>query len=174
MTHSTENRTTPPATAPEPAPALVCDMTDAPDTGEQRMQDYARLFAAFISRERSDTGMRWRLRADPGIEALARDLAARENACCAFLTTTITVTDGQVLWDTTTIDDPAARAVLDMLYDLPEMQWDDVNEVHDRFVQTTGVPIVLTEGTTTRPATPDEIRFGPTHARGNERPSEVV
>jgi hypothetical protein len=160
MTDLTADRTT-----PGPIPAVVCDMTDAPDTGKQRMQDYARLFAAaFISRERSDTGMRWRLRADPGIEASARDLAARENACCAFLTTTITVTDGQVLWDTTTIDDPAAHAVLDMLYDLPEMQWDDVNEVHDRFVQTTGVPIVITEGTTTRPATANEIRFGPNHA----------
>ena len=33
------------------------------------------------------------------------------------------------------------------------MQWNDVNEVHDRFVRTTGVPIVVTEGTTTRPAT---------------------
>jgi hypothetical protein len=159
MTHADEDRSTP----PEPVPAVVCDMTDAPDTGEQRMQDYASLFAALISRERSDTGMQWRLRADPGIEALARDLAARENACCPFLTTTITVTDGQVLWDTTTIDDPAARAVLDMLYELPEMQWDDVNEIYDRFVQTTGVPIVITDATVTRPATATEIRLGPSH-----------
>jgi hypothetical protein len=146
---------------PTPAvPAVVCDMTDAPDTGEQRLDEYARLFAAaFVARERTDTGMRWRLRAYPGIEVWARDLAARENACCAFLTITITVADGQVLWDTTTIDDPAARAVLDMLYDLPETRFTDVDEAHDRFVRTTGVPIVITDGIT-RPATPEEIRHG--------------
>ncbi|HEY5855688.1 MAG TPA: hypothetical protein VIW24_16980 [Aldersonia sp.] len=161
MTEATEDR----ATSATPVPAVVCDMTDAPDSGEQRLHDYARLFgAAFISRERTDSGMRWRLRADPGIEAQARDLSARENACCAFLTTTVTVSGGQVLWDATTIDDPAARAALDMLYDLPVTQWDDVNEVHDRFVRTTGVPIVGTEGVTTRPATRDEIRFGRGHA----------
>ena len=102
---------------PAPLPAVVCDMTDAPDTGEQRLQEYARLFAtAFISRERTSTGMRWRLRADDGIEAWARDLAARENACCAFMTTTVSTVGGEVLWDSTTIDDPAARAVLDLLY----------------------------------------------------------
>ena len=111
MTEATEGR----ATNATPVPPLVCDMTDAPDSGEQRLDDYVCLFgAAFISRERTDTGMRWRLRADPGIETQARDLAARENACCAFLTITVTVTGGQVLWDATTIDDPAARAVLNM------------------------------------------------------------
>jgi hypothetical protein len=137
-------------------------MTDAPDTGGQRLREYARLFAtAYISRERTDTGMRWRLRADDGIEAWARDLAARENACCAFMTTTVTTEDGQVLWDSTTIDDPAARAVLDLLYELPEAQLTDVDEVHDHFVRTTGVPIVITEGPVTRPATPEEIRNGP-------------
>jgi hypothetical protein len=143
-------------------PAVMCDMTDAPDTGEQRLQEYARLFAAaFVDRERTEGGgMRWRLRAYPGIEVWARDLAAREAACCAFLTITVTVADGQVLWETTTIDDPAARAVVDMLYDLPETRFTDVDEAHDRFVRTTGVPIVITEGGVTRPATPEEIRHG--------------
>jgi hypothetical protein len=95
-------------------------MSGAPDTGAQRMAEYARLFAAaFVSRERVGAGIRLRLRADPGIEEWARDLAARENACCAFMTTTVAVADGQVLWDATTIDDPAARAVLDLMYDLP-------------------------------------------------------
>ena len=141
---------------------IVCDMTDAPDSGEQRLQEYAHLFAAaFVGRERTEGGgMHWRLRAYPGIDVWARDLAAREMACCAFLTITVTVTDGQVLWESTTIDDPAARAVLDLMYDLPDAELTDVDEVHDRFVRITGVPILVTEGSTTRPATPEEIRSG--------------
>ena len=76
-------------TRPAPVLAVVCDMSDAPDTGEQGLWEYASLFAAaFIARERTDTRMRWRLRAVRGIEAWARDLAARENACCAFMTST--------------------------------------------------------------------------------------
>jgi len=102
-------------------PPVACDMSGAPDTGPERMAEYARLFAAaFVSRERTATGVRWRLRADPGIEEWARDLAARENACCAFMTTTVTVVGGEVHWDATTGDDPAARAVLDLVYELPE------------------------------------------------------
>jgi hypothetical protein len=132
-----------PTPATTPPPAVVCDMTAAPDTGEQRLDEYARLFAAaFVSRERTDTGMRWRLRADAGIEDWARDLAARENACCAFMTTTVTAAGGQVLWDATTIDDPAARAVLDLMYELPVTRWTHADEMHERFVRTTGVPIV--------------------------------
>src|SRR6478735_3083869 len=117
-------------TRPAPAPAVVCDMSDAPDTGEQRLREYASLFAAaFIARERTDTRVRWRLRANRGIEAWARDLAARENACCAFMTNTITVVDGQVLWDNTTIDDPAALAVQDLFFDLPESRWPSVDAI---------------------------------------------
>ncbi|WP_088312786.1 hypothetical protein [Kineosporia sp. R_H_3] len=146
-------------------PAVVCDMTDAPDTGQERLREYARLFdAAFISREHTEVGMRWRLRADDGIEAWARDLAARENACCAFMTNTVTVVADQVLWEATTIDDDSARAVLDLFYELPEQRWTDVEQVHDRFVAATGVPIVITEGQVTRPAELREIRSGRAHA----------
>lgn len=157
-----DHTTSPDATATAALPAVVCDMTDAPDTGEQRLAEYARLFAeAFVSRERTPAGFRWRLRADAGIEAWARDLAAREMACCAFLTITITPVDGEVWWDTSTIDDPAAGAVLELMYGLPEAEWADVDEMHERFVQTTGAPIVITDGSVTRPATPKEIRTGP-------------
>lgn len=148
----------------EPAlpPAVVCDMTDAPDTGAQRLAEYARLFATtFVSRERTPAGFRWRLRADDGVETWARDLAARETACCAFLSITITRVGGEVWWDTGTIDDPAATAVLELMYGLPETGWTDVDEMHERFVRTTGVPIVITDGPVTRPATPEEIRNGP-------------
>jgi hypothetical protein len=95
-------------------------MAHAPDNPRQRLDEYARLFAAaFVARERSATGVRWTLRAGPGIAEWARDLAGRENACCAFLTNTVTVTAEHVLWDVTSIEDPTARAVLESFYALP-------------------------------------------------------
>ncbi len=112
---------------PKTTPAVVCDMTSAQDSAEERLAEYARLFdAAFVSRARTAGGVQWRLRADPGIEAWARDLAARENACCAFMTNTITLAGGHVLWDASTIDDPVARGVLDLFYNLPGSRSQDV------------------------------------------------
>ena len=125
-----------PTTAQEPAspvrqPAIVCDMSDAPDTGQERLAEYARLFkSALVSRERTREAMRWWLRNDEGIEAWAKDLAARENACCAFMTTTVTVAGDRVLWESTTIDDPVAREVLDMMYELPEQRWTDAGQAY--------------------------------------------
>ena len=113
----------------EPRPPIVCDMSGAADTPRERLDEYARLFAAaFVDRERTPTGIRWRLRAYAGIEAWARDLAARENICCAFMQHTISIDTGSidsgrdggnVIWDATTVDDPDARLVLDLFYDLP-------------------------------------------------------
>jgi len=155
-----------PATAQEPAgpvrqPAIVCDMTDAPDTGPERLAEYARLFdSALISRERTPTAMRWWLRNDEGTEAWAKDLAARENACCAFMTTTVTVAGDRVLWESTAIDDPAAREVLDMMYQLPERRWTDAGQAYARFTGGIGVPVVVSDGPVARPATPEEVRGG--------------
>ena len=155
-----------PATAQEPAgpmrrPAIVCDMTGAPDTGQERLAEYARLFeSALVSRERTPGAMRWWLRNDEGIEAWAKDLAARENACCAFMTTTVTAAGDRVLWESTAIDDPVAREVLDMMYELPERRWTDAGQAYARFTDRIGVPIVISDGQVTRPATPEEVRGG--------------
>ena len=74
---------------------IVCTLTG--DAQRERLGEYARLFAvAFVGRQRTATGVRWSLRADPGIAEWARDLAARENACCAFLTNTVTVPGDRV------------------------------------------------------------------------------
>lgn len=100
---------------------IVCDMTDAPDTPQERLAEYARLFEiAFIAAERTETRIRWRLRADPGIEAWARDLATRENACCAFMHNDVSLSAGQIIWEATTVDDPMAKAALDFFYELPQ------------------------------------------------------
>src|SRR3954454_14439335 len=95
---------------------IVCTLTD--DDARDRLAEYGRLLAAaYAGRERTTAGMRWWLRADPGIAGLARDLTARERACCAFLTIEVTVAADRVLWGMTA--DPAPGPVLDAFYDLP-------------------------------------------------------
>jgi hypothetical protein len=103
------------------APVVACDMTAAPDTPQQRMAEYGRLFTQhLVGRERTVAGIRFRLRADAGVEEWVRDLSAREKACCPFADFTIATVDGQVAWDITVIDDDTARAVLDEFYRVPE------------------------------------------------------
>jgi hypothetical protein len=102
----------------EPATPIGCDMTDAPDTAEERMAEYGRLFARSLTgRERTAGGIRFRFRAEDGVEGWVRDLAAREKACCPFYDFAVTTMDGQVWWDVsvdrTVTDDAMARAILD-------------------------------------------------------------
>jgi hypothetical protein len=95
---------------------IVCTLTD--DDARDRLAEYGRLFtAAYAGRERTIAGMRWWLRADPGIAEWARDLAARERACCAFLTIAVTEDGDRVRWEASA--EPAAQAVVDGFYDLP-------------------------------------------------------
>ena len=146
---------------PTTTPAVVCDITDAPDTGAERLAEYGRLFdAAFVGRERTAVGgIRWVLRADPGIQAWAADLAARENACCAFMTNTVTTVGEHLHWDASVIDDPSAQAVLDLLFELPDRRWDSPEAVYREW-DTLGVPIVIQDDATTRPATQAEALTG--------------
>jgi hypothetical protein len=96
-------------------------MTTAPDSAQQRLEEYWRLFGQYlIGRERTAEGIRFRLRAEPGVEEQVRDLAAREKACCAFFAFDITTQDGQVIWDCAVSDDDTARAILEEYYLLPE------------------------------------------------------
>jgi hypothetical protein len=105
-------------TSPTP---IACDMTNAPDTGPQRLAEYRRLFArALVGREKTAAGIRFRFRATDGIEAWVRDLAAREEACCAFFTFAITLVGEEVVWDATVVDDEVARGFLADFYALPD------------------------------------------------------
>jgi hypothetical protein len=113
---------------------IVCDMTSAPDTAEERVAEYRRLFAeALIGRDKTAQGIRFRFRAAPGIEAWMQDLAAREQACCSFYGFTVTTADDQVLWDATVVDDDLARALLAEFYALPDTIGQDTETVLDRF-----------------------------------------
>jgi hypothetical protein len=111
-------------------------MTGAPDTGSERLREYQRLFSqALAGRERTAAGIRFRFLAKPGIEAWVRDLAAREKACCAFFTFTVTALGEEVHWDVAVIDDDIARAVLDEFYALPGTVADGFEGVYNRFTR---------------------------------------
>ncbi len=102
-------------------PPIACDMTNAPDTGPERMAEYQRLFTdALVGRERTGAGIRFRLRADQGIEDWVRDLAAREKACCPFFDFSVATVGDEVHWDASVIDDDIARAILEEYYALPD------------------------------------------------------
>jgi hypothetical protein len=123
---------------------IACDMTDAPDTPQERMAEYGRLFAeTFVGRERTPEGIRFRLRADDGVEAWVRDLMAREKACCPFFDFSLTAVGAELHWDVGVVDDDTARAVLDEFYDVPHTAAGGVQGMADRlagrgFVVTTG------------------------------------
>ncbi|MEV0166252.1 hypothetical protein B0I32_13293 [Nonomuraea fuscirosea] len=107
----------PPASTP-----IVCDMTTAPDTPQERLDEYRHLFAEhLIGRERTTQGIRFRLNAEPGVAAWVRDLAAREQACCAFFAFDVAVEGDEVIWDCAVSDDDTARALLEEYYLLPDL-----------------------------------------------------
>ncbi len=122
--------------SPATTTPIVCDMTTAPDTGPERLKEYQRLFTqALIGRERTAEGIRFRLRADDGIEAWIGDLAAREKACCPFFDYSITTDGDEVHWDATVIDDDTARAILDEFYNLPDTVSDGVEGLENRLTE---------------------------------------
>ena len=113
-----------PAAATTP---IVCDMTEAPDTADERMAEYGRLFAQSLTgREQTSDGVRLRFRADEGVEAWVRDLAAREKVCCQFYDFKVSVTGGEVCWDIGLVDGVAdddrdmAYTLLNEFYDAPD------------------------------------------------------
>ncbi|MFI0451861.1 hypothetical protein [Actinomadura sp. 6N118] len=106
----------PPASTP-----VVCDMTSATDTPQQRLDAYQRLFGQYlVGREKTTQGIRFRLRNQPGVEDQVRQLAAREKACCAFFAFDIRTDGDQVIWDCAVSDNDTARALLAEYYLLPE------------------------------------------------------
>jgi hypothetical protein len=122
------------------AAPLVCDLTGAPDTAEERLAEYGRLFAqALTGRDRTDERVRLRFRADDGVEAWVRDLAAREKACCAFLDFAVGTGGDEVWLDvsvTASVTDPVmARASLDVFYDAPDTVAGGVAGMVDRLAE---------------------------------------
>jgi hypothetical protein len=137
-------------------PPIVCDMTDAPDTAAERLADYERLFIGPLTgRERVGDGIRFRFRAEPGLEDRVRDLAAREKACCAFFTFDITVHGDEVWWDASVVGDDVARQILDEYYHLPDTLAEGAAALFNRFSRQ-GLQIMIRDQGELRPATPAE------------------
>jgi hypothetical protein len=106
----------PPADTP-----IVCDVSTAPDTATERLAEYQQLFGrVLVGREKHPEGIRFRFRAEDGIEAWVRDLAAREHACCAFMVFAVATAGDEVHMDVAVSDNDDARAILDEFYALPE------------------------------------------------------
>ncbi len=119
-----------------PPMQIVCDMTGAPDTAEERIAEYERLFNwALIGRQRTADGIRFRFGAEPGVEEWVSDLAAREKACCAFFDFAITRHDNEIWWDASVVDDDTARMILEELYRLPDTVNDGIAGLHERYAQ---------------------------------------
>lgn len=118
----------PPASTP-----IVCDMTTAPDTAQQRLDEYQELFArALVGREKTGQGIRFRFRAEPGVRAQVEDLAAREKACCAFFAFEVSLEGDEVVWDCAVSDNDDARALLEEFYQLPDTAVKGPDELLDR------------------------------------------
>ncbi|HET9140026.1 hypothetical protein [Actinophytocola sp.] len=122
---------------PDASTPIVCDLTTAPDTEAERLAEYRRLFThhAFLGRDRTAAGIRFRFRAEPGIEAWLRDLAAREKACCAFFAFDITTDGEEVRYDAAVSDNAAARAILEEYYALPDTLVSSLDDLSDRLAE---------------------------------------
>ncbi|WP_324652369.1 hypothetical protein [Georgenia sp. H159] len=87
------------STAPTWVPADACTLP----TPEQplRVTEFATLFAASLRevRRTGDRHLRLALCSGPGVEATARELAARETRCCSFFRFAVSAGAGTVVID---------------------------------------------------------------------------
>ena len=109
----------------QPDAPIACDMSTAPDTPDERLAEYARLFErALVHRERRADGVVLRFRAAPGTRMAVEELARREAACCPFLDYRVETAGGEVVWTTANVTTGGARgsvdAILDAFYALPD------------------------------------------------------
>ena len=85
-----------------PDAPIVCDMSTAEDTHDERRREYERLFETVLLRRERHTGsVVFSFRADPGTRESIEDLARREAACCPFLDQRVESVDGEVVWTVT-------------------------------------------------------------------------
>lgn len=141
-----------------PPVPIVCDMTHAPDTGEERVAEYQRLFdsPAYLGRRRARSGIRFCFRSEPGLAEWIRDMVAREKACCAFFEFAIDDNGDTITWDSTVTDDPLAHQILDEYYQLPDTAAGGATAILERFTDQ-GLTIVIDDQGALRPATQSEL-----------------
>ncbi len=124
-----------------PGAPIACDMTGAPDSPDGRVAEYGRLFVhALVDRQRSGDGLELTFAAKAGVAAWVADLVRREAACCPFFSYQVTFTADHVRWRTSSQAGPAAQAMLDELFALPDRFADGMNGLLDR-LRTRGFPV---------------------------------
>jgi hypothetical protein len=122
---------------------IACDMNGAPDTPDERLAEYGRLFAhALIDRQRSADAVEFTFTAKPGVAEWIFDLARRESACCPFFSYNVAVTQDRIVWRTSSQAGPEVQAFLDEFHALPEHLKDGLeglfSRLRDRGVAITG------------------------------------
>jgi hypothetical protein len=119
-----------------PDAAIACDMTDAPDTPDDRIAEYGRLFAhALVRRERTEAGVVFTFAAKPGIRDWIADLVRREATCCPFLSYEVDIRGDHVVWTTSSEAGPDPQAMLDAFYAGPEQFGDGFDGLLARLAQ---------------------------------------
>ena len=123
-----------------PDAPIVCDMSTAQDTPDERLREYERLFeTVLLRRERHAGSASFAFRADPGTREAVEELARREAACCPFLDHRVKTADSEVAWTITNSvagDQRAAVEVyLDALHALPDHAGSDVAGLISRLAE---------------------------------------
>ena len=104
-----------------PDAPVVCDMTTATDTPEERLKEYERLFGhALVRRARTDNAVVFTFAAKPGVHEWVLDLVRREAACCAFLSYQVELREREVVWTTSLVAGSAPPEILDEIYVVAE------------------------------------------------------
>ena len=109
----------------QPDAPIVCDMSSADDTPDERLREYGQLFErALLRRDRRDDSVVFVFRATPDTLRTLESLARREAACCPFLDYRVETDDDEVIYTITnpiTKEERAAVDVgLDAVYALPD------------------------------------------------------
>jgi hypothetical protein len=124
-----------------PGAPIACNMTNARDTPQERLAEYGRLFAdAMLGRERTATGVEFRLASKPAIVEWVTDLVRREAACCPFFSYRLDAENDCIVWRTSSDAGVAAQAMLDEFYELPEHCADGIDGYFQR-LEARGVAI---------------------------------
>lgn len=125
-----------------PGAPMACDMTAAPDTPEERLAEYGRLFAhAMVGRKRTSGAVEFRFAAKPGVVDWVTDLVRREAACCPFFSYHLLAEGDCIVWRTSSGAGAAAQAMLDEFHELPEHSADGIDGYFKRLAKR-GVPII--------------------------------
>lgn len=120
----------------KPGAPIACDMTGAPDTPQDRLAEYGRLFGtALVGRQRSGNATEFSFSSQDGVVEWIADLVRREAACCPFFSYRVTVEGDRIIWHTSSEAGSEAQAMLDEFHALPEHCAEGLDGYFERLAQ---------------------------------------